>query len=328
VRELLSRDWKKLLRSEVNARYFWGAAGAVGLFFLLVVGALVFRASMVARPTAPMDAAVEKEAQDRRKALEDAKKLFSAGQYSQSLTLLRQVLARNPGNRVAREYAQMAENALAGREEEARRSAEADKRLEAARAALAEGKPDEAVRLADEALALDGGKVEAQHLKDEAAVKIADARAAAEAEAKKKKEARPAQGRRQPSPVQQARQEQHTVPTPPPTAVVATGPATVKLLFDSPISEGNVIVYVNGERAIQKSFDFSRKAGLFKRVDGTGTVEASFTANPGPTEVKVWLSGKGLSAAVFTSTSAQLSAGETRQLRLDYAGGQLTARIQ
>jgi serine/threonine-protein kinase len=329
ARELLSRDWKKLLRSEVNAPYFWGFAGAVGLFFLLVVGALLFRASMVARPTAPMDAAVEKEAQDRRKALEDAKKLFSAGQYAQSLTLLRQVLARNPGNRVAREYAQMAENALAGREEEARRSAEADKRLEAARAALAEGKTDEAVRLADEALALDGGKVEAQHLKDEAAVKIADARAAAEAEAKKKRDERkPAPGRRQPSPVQQARQEQHTVPTPPPTVVAATGPATVKLLFDSPISEGNVIVYVNGERAIQKSFDFSRKAGLFKRVDGTGTVEASFTANPGPAEVKVWLSGKGLSAAVFTSTSAQLGAGETRQLRLDYAGGQLTARIQ
>jgi tetratricopeptide (TPR) repeat protein len=282
---------------------------------------------MAAKPTVPMDATVEKQAQERRRALEDGKKLFSAGQYEQSLALLRQVLARSPGNRQARQYAQMAENALAGREEEARRSAEADRRLEAARAALAEGKFDEAVRYADEALALDGGKVEAQNLKEEAAVKVADARVAAEAEARRKREERrPTPGRRQPA-VVQARQE-HTVPTPPATAVVATGPATVRLFFESPISEGNVIVYVNGERAIQKSFDFSRKAGLFKRVDGTGTVEATFTAKPGPAEVKVWLSGKGLSAAAFTTTSAQLGPGETRQLRIEYAGGQLTARIQ
>ena len=70
---------------------------------------------------------------------------------------------------------------------------------------------------------------------------------------------------------------------------VATGPATVQLHFESPISDGNIIVYVNGERAVQKTFDFSRKAGLFKRVDGTGTVEASFTTQPGPAEVKVWV---------------------------------------
>ena len=117
------------------------------------------------------------------------------------------------------------------------------------------------------------------------------------------------------------------MPTPP-TVAVATGPATLHLLFDSPISDGSVIVYVNGERAVQKSFDFSKKAGFFKRVDGTGTVEATFEVKPGPAEVKVWLSGKGLTAAAFTTTTAQLGPGENKVLRVEYAGGQLAARIQ
>jgi hypothetical protein len=44
--------------------------------------------------------------------------------------------------------------------------------------------------------------------------------------------------------------------------------------------------------------------------------------------VKIWLYGKGLSAAAFTSVVGQLSGGETRTLKLDFVGGQLAAHIQ
>lgn len=320
-----------MLEAEVNKPYFWGVAIAAAFFFLVVAGAIVARAAIVSRPTAPMDPAVEKEALDRKHALEDGKKLFSAGKYEQSLGLLRQVLARSPGNQQARQYAQMAENALAGRAEEARKSEEAEKSLEAARTAMAAGNYEEVVQRANETLALDGGKVEAQQLKDQASEKIAQARAAeADAARKKREEKRLASAKKAPAAAAPpaSRVADKAAPTPAVQGPVATGPATLKLHFESPINDGNVIVYVNGERAIQKSFDFSKKAGFFKRVDGTGTVEESITVKPGPAEVKVWLSGKGLNAAVFTSTTAQLSAGETRVLRLDFSGGQLAAKIQ
>jgi tetratricopeptide (TPR) repeat protein len=329
VARLLGQDWKKLLRAEVNAPYFWGAAGALALFAFLVCAALLVRASMAARPTAPVEAVVEKEAQDRKHALEDAKKLFATGKYEQSLTLLRQVLARSPGNQQARQYAQMAENALAGRAEEIRKSAQAAGSVEAARAALAQSRYEDAVRHADEALAVDAGRTEAQELKDQAVARIAEARAAdAEAARKKRAEDKKVAGvRRQPTAGAQARAER-AVQAPGAPTTFATGPATLRLVFDSPISEGSVMIYVNDEKALQKPFDFSKKAGFFKRVDGTGTVEAPIPVKAGPVSVKVWLSGKGLPATAFTTVAGQLAGGETRTLRLEYSGNQLTAHIQ
>ncbi|MGE5277604.1 MAG: protein kinase domain-containing protein [Acidobacteriota bacterium] len=325
--KLLDRDWKRLLRAEVNTPYFWGAAGAAAVFVLLVCGALLTRASLVARPTAPMDPAVEKETLERKRALEDAKKLFAAGNYERSLALLRQVLARSPGNQQARQYAQMAENALAGRAEETRKSEEANRILESARAAFSENKYEDAVRYADEALALDGGKIEAQQLKDQAQAKIAEAKTAEASAARKKKEEKKAAvaARRQPT---AAPARARGAPTPAPTVVAVAGPATLKLHFESPISEGSVMVYVNDEKVLQKPFDFSKKVSFFKRVEGTGTVEAPIQVKSGPVSVKVWLSGKGLDAAAYTTASGQLSGGETRTLRLDYSGGKLTAQIQ
>ncbi len=224
----------------------------------------------------------------------------------------------------------MAENALAGRAEEMRKGTQAAGSVEAARAALAENRYEDAVRHADEALAVDAGKTDAQDIKTQATARIAEARAA-EAEAARKKrteEKKVASARRQPTAAAQARAE-HTVAAPAaPTEGVAAGPATLRLVFESPISEGSVMVYVNDEKALQKAFDFSKKAGLFKRVDGTGTVEAPIPVKAGPVTVKVWLSGKGLSAAAFTTVAGQLAGGETRTLKLDYSGKQLTAHIQ
>ncbi len=324
---LIGEDWKHWLKSEVNTPYFWGAAGAIALFAFLVCGALLLRASMAARPTAPMDPAVEKEALDRKQALENAKTLFSAGKYEQSLGLLRQVLSHSPGNEQARQYAQMAENALAGRAEQQRRSAEADSSLDAARAALAGSRYEDAVRYADEALALDGGKVEAQELKNQATAKLAEAKSAQAEAARKRRDEKVASVRHQPTAAPAARAE-HAAPTPAAAPAAAAGPGTLRLLFDSPISEGSIMIYVNDEKVLQKPFDFSKKVGFFKRVEGTGTVEEPITVKPGSVNVKVWLYGKGLTATAFTTVTGQISGGETRTLRLEYSGKKLSAHIQ
>jgi hypothetical protein len=102
----------------------------------------------------------------------------------------------------------------------------------------------------------------------------------------------------------------------------------LRLLFDSPISEGNVMVAINDQILLRKQFDFRRKEGLFKKVSGTGTVDVSLPVKPGPITVKAWLSGPDVPASVLAQVNGQITGGETRVLRLDYANGRLAARIQ
>jgi tetratricopeptide (TPR) repeat protein len=259
-------------------------------------------------------------------ALAEAKRLFSAGQYERSLALFRRVLSRSPSNRQARQYAKMAENAVAGRLEETRRSEEADRLLTDARSAFAQGNFEEAKRKADEALSLDGGKVEAQRLREEASVKIAESDAA-----RKRAATRATPASRRAAAVSPVRPEHSfpapAVPTPAPP-VSAVGRPMLRLLFDAPISEGNVMVAVNDQILLRRQFSFKRKEGLFRTVKERGTVDASIPVEPGAISVKVWLSGEGIPASLLATTSAQLAAGESRILRVDYSSGRLSARVQ
>ncbi len=319
---LAPKDWGKLLKAEVNPRWFWGVAGAIFALWLLVLIPIFVHSFLVARPSVPFDSALKKETDDRRASLEQAKKLFTAGQYEQTLSLCRSVLSRSPNNEIARRYAQMAEAALAGRAQEAQKSARSEEALEAGKAAFGQGNYEEAQRRADEALTLDGGRVEAQKLRDDAAAKIAEARTAV-----RKKPVKPTT-----APVRRA-----SAPTaapvvaramPSPTSVpVASGPTTLRLLFDSPIAEGNVMVAVNDQILLRKQFDF-RKGGIFKRVSATGTVDVALPVKAGTIAVKAWLSGPDIPASVLAQANGQIGAGETRILRLEFASGHLSARIQ
>jgi tRNA A-37 threonylcarbamoyl transferase component Bud32/tetratricopeptide (TPR) repeat protein len=318
---LAARDWSKLLKAEVNPRWFWGVAGAVAVFWLLLLLPIFVHSRLVARPSVPFDVALKRETDDRRTSLEQAKRLFTAGQYEQTLSLCRSVLSRSPNNQIARRYAQMAEAALTGRAQEAQKSAQAQDTLDAGQKAFAQGNYEEAQRRADEALALDGGRVEAQKLRDDAGAKVADARSA------RKKPVRPTA-----APVRRA-----SVPTaapavanpmPAPTAPVVAGPTTLRLLFDSPVSEGNVMVAVNDQILLRKQFDFRKKEGFFKRVSATGTVDVSLPVKAGSIAVKAWLSGPDIPASILAQTSGQIGSGETRILRLEFASGHLSARIQ
>jgi hypothetical protein len=217
----------------------------------------------------------------------------------------------------------MAETALAGRAEESHKAAQAEQALQAAQAAFQQANYDEAKRKADEALSLDGGRVEAQKLRDDASAKIAEASAA------KKKSVRPAPpASRRPAPATAAPQVARVAPAPTAAPVVAAGPTTLRLLFDSPISEGNVMVAVNDQILLRKQFDFRRKEGIFKRVNATGTVDVSLPVKPGPISVKAWLSGPDIPASVLAQTSGQIATGESRVLRLELSSGRLSARIQ
>ena len=324
--ELRKQDWRKLSRSEVNPLWVFRTVGLVLLFVGLIVGALVVRRAMVSRPTAPIDPALEQETKERRQSIEEGKKLFADGKYEESLALFRRLLARSPNNEQARQYAQMAESALAGKQEQQRKSADADKALQEAQAALAAGNFEEAKKRADDALALDGGRVEAQQLREQASAKIAEAEVAAR---KKLKPTAPPVRRAAAAVVPEVNAPAASAaqPTLGPAPAVS-GSGMLRLLFDSPVSEGHVMVAVNDQILLRKQFSFKHKEGLFKTVKERGTVDESIPVKAGPVTVKVWLSGPDIPSSLLASTNAQVGGGETRTLRLDYVNGRLSARVQ
>jgi tRNA A-37 threonylcarbamoyl transferase component Bud32/tetratricopeptide (TPR) repeat protein len=326
-----AREWSQLLKAEVNTRWFYATAGGALLLFLVVSGAILIRANVAARPTVVDDAALAKDTEERKRELDEGKKLFNAGRYEESLALFRRVLARSPNNLRARQYAQMSENALQGRVEEARKSSDADRLIDAGRAAFGAGRLAEARKKAEEALALDGGKIEAQRLKEDASAKLAELEAAAAAETRKKKAAKEALARKsapasEPATVRRPAPAQSS-PQAPAAASASARTATLNLTFDSPISEGTVMVAVNDQIRLKLPFSFKRKVSIFKTVKETGTVTGTMAVDPGSVGIKVWLSGPDIPTA-YKNLTATVSAGDTRTLRLEYAGGQLNVRFQ
>src|SRR5262249_37589846 len=160
---------------------------------------------------------------------------------------------------------------------------------------------------------------------DEADTKIAEARAAEEAAAKKKtaktKEAtaskKPQVGP-VPAPAGPA-SSAATAPAQQGPAPAVPGNATLKLAFDSPMPEGHVMVAVNDQILLRKPFSFKKNESR--------TVTATLTVPSGPAAIKAWLSGPDMPSA-FATTNAQLSGGENRTLRLELSGGKLNLRLQ
>jgi tetratricopeptide (TPR) repeat protein len=263
------------------------------------------------------------EAVDLQKSLGEGKRLYDAGKYEESLVILRTVLDRDPENPEARQLADQAENAIKVHAEQVGRTAQIQAALELARQSFTAKKWEEARNRADAVLVLDAQNAEATRLRDDAAAQIE--RAAAE---KKKVEAQLAKIRAMTKNVPQTAQKVEVQgPAVPPPEPAAAGSATLRLLFDSPISQGHVMVAINDQILLRRPYNFKKKAGLFKSVEGTGTVSANIPVPTGPVTVKVWLSGPDISPAFATATASMLPA-ETRTLKVDYADGHLGARVQ
>jgi serine/threonine protein kinase len=317
------QDWKKLAKAEVNPRWFWMVTAAAAGVLLVVIAAFALRARAVSRPSAEPDAVLEQEVKDRRQSLEETKKLFAAGKYEESLARARQVLSHSPNNEEARKYAQMAESAVQSHQADEQHKQQAAALVAAAKTALADGKPDEAKQKAGEAIALDAGNADAASVRDEADVKISEAKVAAEAAARKKgaKTAKDALAAKKnaPAPSPAAHAAAATAPAVAPPAPAVPGTATLKVLLDAPIPEGHIMVAVNDQILLRRPFSF--KKGEARNVS------ASISVPSGAAAVKVWLSGPDMASA-FATTSAQLVGGDTKTLQLEYAGGKLSVHMQ
>jgi serine/threonine protein kinase/tetratricopeptide (TPR) repeat protein len=316
------QDWKKLAKAEINPRWFWTVSAAVLGIALVVLGFFVVRARSAARPTVEQDATLEQEVKERRQALEEGKRLFDAGKYEESLAKFRQVLTRSPNNQEARQYAQMAENAVNGKQQEQARVQQAAQLVDSAKALLAEGRNEQARAKAEEILALDASNADALAVRDEADKKIVEARIAADAKKKaaKSKEQQAAKKVPAGSAPPAAAASAGAAPSQPGTAAAAVpGNATLRLTFTSPIPEGHIMVAVNDQILLRKPFSF--KKGESRSVAATLTIAS------GPAAIKAWFSGPNM-PSVFATTSAQLNGGESRNLVVDYAGGGLSVKVQ
>jgi len=237
--------------------------------------------------------------------------------------LFRKVLEKDPNSNAARQYVQTAEAALAGKQEEAKKTAEVEKMVQDATTAFNEGNYEAAKKQAEDVLALDANRAEAQKIRDDSEAKIAEADAAA-----KKKASKQVAAARKPTAVP-VKAKPEAAPTAAPAPVQAASAIPIlRLLFDSPVSEGHLMVAVNDQILLRKPFSFVRKEGLFKTVKETGTVDVSIPVQAGALNVKVWLSGPDIPASTFATTSTQMPAGGSRVLRVDFSGGHLGARIQ
>ena len=315
------QDWKRFAKAEINPRWFWIVSAAALAAVVLIVGFFALRAKSASEPTVEQDATLEQEVKERKQALEEGKRLFAAGKYEQSLGKFRQVLARSPNNQEARQYAQMAENAVTGRQQEQQQVQLAAQLVGAAKTALAEGRFDEAKAKAEEILALDASNADALATRDEADRKIAEAKTAAEARKKaaRTKEQQLARKSAAPSPPPVSRPAAAAPVQQGPAPAPVSGNATLRLAFNSPIQEGHIMVAVNDQILLRKPFSFKKSESR--------NVSASLTVPAGPAAIKAWFSGPSM-PSVFATTSAQLGGGETRTLLIDYAGGGLSVRVQ
>jgi hypothetical protein len=320
-----AQDWKKLANAEVNPRWFWTVSLAALGVVVLLVGFFVMRARSAARPTVEHDVALEQEVKDRKQALEEGKRLFEAGKYEESLARFRQVLSRSPNNQEARQYAQMAENAVTTKQQEQARIQQAAQLVDTAKAALADGKAEQARAKAEEILALDASNADAISIRDEADKKIAEQRAAAEAARKKaaKTKEQPPQvaAKKAPAtPLQpNAGGAAGTSSTQGPGSAPVPGNATLRMTFASPIPEGHIMVAVNDQILLRKPFSFKKGEGR--------TVAATLTIPSGPAAIKAWFSGPNM-PSLFATTNAQLNGGDSRALVVDFASGGLTVKVQ
>lgn len=308
-----------LWRASVNPKYWWGIVGAVLLVVLAVFFAVRARIPKVEERKS-QDAA-NRVAVELRREIDRGKMLYNSGKYQESLGVFRAILQRDPSVAIARQYSQMSEEAFAA---EQARKAEEDKaaqiasRLQNAKEAYDRGNFEAAISEADSVLDLDSANAEAKKMSAEARRRLALEK---KAELRKTKDKRGKEqslaGAGQPRPNAATTTGAAVAAARP--AVSPDTPATIRLVFSSPIQKGYVMVAINDSIIYRKNFDFGREK--------SGTISDTLHAAPGATTVKVWLTTPDSSVKGYQPIPVTLSPGESRTLTLTLQGGRFSAAI-
>jgi tetratricopeptide (TPR) repeat protein len=253
---------------------------------------------------------------EKTKLMEDAKRFEAEGKLEESLASYREILRRDPSSREAADAASRLEVSVAAKGEQDKKTKEVDGRVAAARDAALAGDEPKVISEADAALAIDPQNAEASALKTSAQERLANAKKTSEekkrlAEAAAKRKAKPTSPPRIVSAIPAPAPVKPVEPASPPTPTPAT--ASLRIAFDSPISQGYVMVRLNDKEIFRKAFDFGKKKAR-------GLVEGAVQVPSGRGELKVWVIASDRSVNQYKVLAATVPGGESRTLALELDG--------
>jgi serine/threonine protein kinase len=291
----------------------------VGVVLAVVVGGVLLtrKPGQNAVPTPPPPAAKNTPIVDEKtKLMEDAKRFEAEGKLEESLASYREILRRDPSSREAADAASRLEVSVAAKGEQDKKTKEVDGRVAAARDAALAGDEPKVISEADAALAIDPQNAEASALKTSAQERLANAKKTSEekkrlAEAAAKRKAKPTSPPRIVSAIPAPAPVKPVEPASPPTPTPAT--ASLRIAFDSPISQGYVMVRLNDKEIFRKAFDFGKKKAR-------GLVEGAVQVPSGRGELKVWVIASDRSVNQYKVLAATVPGGESRTLALELDG--------
>ena len=307
-------------KSAVNPKYWWGIVAAVAV--IVGIGLLVLKSRI---PGGEPQKAVEDASRaqvDLQKEISNGKDLYGKGRYAESLALFRSVLQRDPSQKVAREYSQMAEEAIRNEQQkkaDEEKTAQIASHLQAGRSALDAKDFDSALKESEAVLNLDPKNEDAAKLSEDTRKRLTEEKKAElrKGERKKKGEALARAGEAQ------SKTPAATSGSAPAAgraaAPSATTPATIRLTFSSPIPKGYLMIAVNDAIIYRKNFDFGKENG--------GVVSDTLKVAPGSSTVKVWLTTPDSSVKGYQPINANLAGGDSRVLTVTLQGKKFSAHL-
>jgi len=298
----------EVLKREVSRRFVFLIVGGAVLLALVVVGVLAQRSCAIAGK-AP-DPTAERDTLARKRLLEDGSRALAEGRPAEARTAFLELLRQAPESVAARAALEKADAALARKEDQERRVAEAGARLAVAREARAAKDYARVIVEADTVLALVPDSAEAQELKAAAQAEVAKQGRAAQRKAAQ--QIRALKSASKPAVVPTAVPEPVVVAPrpevpPPPKAT----PARVRLhiAVTVPAPQGYVMVRRNDVEVFRRSFDFGRKSG-------GGSFDGEIDLPTGQAEFKAWVIATDRSVNQYKVTTVTLG-GDGRTLALD-----------
>ncbi|MDL2718626.1 MAG: protein kinase [Acidobacteriota bacterium] len=298
-----------VLKREVNHRFVYLTVGAAVLVAAVIVGLLLQRSCSIAGK-AP-DETAERDTLARKKLLEDGTRALAEGRPAEARTAFLDLVRQAPDSSAARAALEKAEVALAKKDDQDRRLAEAGARLAVAREARDASDFPRVIVEADAILALVPDSAEARELKEGALAEVAKhGRAAQKKTADQirsmKSAAKPvAPPTAAPEPAAVAPR----IEMAPPAAAPMPARVRLRITVTVPAPQGYVMLRRNDVEVFRRTFDFGRKSG-------GGSLDGEIEVPSGPAEWKAWVIATDRSVNQYKVTPLSLGA-EGRTLHLD-----------
>lgn len=269
-----------VLKREVNRRFVFLTVGVAVLIAAVIVGLLVQRSCSIAG-RAP-DETMERETLARKKLLEDGTRALAEGRPAEARAAFLDLARQAPESAAARAALEKAEAALAKKDDQDRRHAEAGARLAVAREARQANDFPRVVVEADAILALVPDSAEAKELKAAALAEITKQGRGAQKKAADQIRSMKSTAKPVVPPTAVPEPAVAAIETPAPAARPTPAQVRLRIAVTVPAPQGYVMLRRNDVEVFRRTFDFGRKSG-------GGSIDGEIEVPSGQAEWKAWV---------------------------------------